>query len=220
MKLRLPKISRRTKIIVGAAAAFVATANASVKRIQSNEIGLRTTFGVASLRLLGPGLHFQFPFVSITHAYRLNTQTINFGAGSGRFLPFWNDTSDRNILVTDIRVQYKVVPDARKLSFWRWDMGGWGLTVNTGADGYWKLTSLINDSANAVFGRRAAAEPMYIPNQFANELYRDINFRFAQNNIPVQVESLEVKQIRTARFFPVRTVSYQVVGPAASSGPK
>lgn len=202
----LAKRSKKEKLVALAAAALIVTTWASTKMIGPNEFGLQQTMGVVTSDVRGPGLYFQVPFAQITHSYRSNTQTLQFGAGSNRFFPWKIDTSDRNLLVADVAVNYKVIPDAQKLAFWRWAMRDWF----TGRNGYWLLTDMANTSANVVLGQKTMAETLSKPTEFAQDYYQDLSTRLDINNIPVQIQSIEVNGVRTT-FWPTRSVQYRKV---------
>ena len=106
MKIAFPKFPKKTVRFAAAASVLLATAVSSVKIIRTNEFGLQETTGVVTSGVMLPGVYFQVPFAQITHAYRGNTQTISFGAGSFRFFPWNHDTADKNILVADVTINY------------------------------------------------------------------------------------------------------------------
>ncbi|MDD5585720.1 MAG: SPFH domain-containing protein [Alphaproteobacteria bacterium] len=213
MKVRMPSVSKRAKVLAFAAAALLLTSWAAVKIINTNEFGLQQTASVVTSGIKKPGIYLQIPFLQITHSYRENTQTIKLGAGSNRFFPWKVDTADQNLLVADVTVQYKVMPDANKLTFWRWSMRDWFM----GANGYWLLTSMTNTSANAALGRKTLADTLSKPTEFAENLFNDLSTRLDVNNIPIQIESVEVNGLRTT-FWPTRTIQYRkVVNPKTST---
>ncbi len=210
-KIRLEKRRARAlavSALVGAGLYNVLTV------VNPNQMAMRETlFNVTSDRLMGPGWYFQIPFVQYTHVYNMNTQRFDFSAGSNRWmLPISSSTSDQNILQADVTLNYKVLPDEQKLIYHRWDMHNWPWQGYFGKpDGYYQLTGLLNDSANAVLGRRRMGETLSNPKKFAEDLYQDFTQRLQMNNVPVEVESLEVKGFNTS-FIPSRTKSYNAVG--------
>lgn len=214
------KLSRRQKIAAFSAAAFLMTSWASMKVIRANEFGLRQTVGIVNSDLKKPGIHFQIPFAQLTHAYRASTQTIKFGAGSNRFIPWDMNTTDKNVLIADITINYTVKPDAEKLKLWRWEMRDWF----TGRNGYWLLTDMANTSANAVLGNRTMAEAISKPVDFAQDFYANYVARLETNNIPVEIQSIEIERTRTT-LWPTHSVHYvRVINPSAQPpqpvGPK
>ena len=203
IRKHLPKVSRQ-QVVRGAAAMVVAAATAaSVKMIGANKFGLQETVGIVTSDILQPGVRLQFPFAQITHVYHTNTQKFELNAGSGRFLPFWSSTSDQNILTTDVVLSYQIQPNAQKLSFWRWSMEDWFAPT----DGYWVITGMMNDSANAVLGKRTMAETLANPSRYSKELFDDLQQRLDRSNVPVSIESVELREINTT-IFPTRTISY------------
>ena len=102
-------------------------------------------------------------------------------------------------MTASVTLQYKVVPDVGKLAMHRWAMDGWMM-----ADGYWLLTRRMNESANAVLGRRTQAENMSNPKQFVKDFYEDLKTRLEQNNIPVEIESIELHGFNTS-YKPTHT---------------
>lgn len=208
-------VSSKTMKSLAASFAVAISSYASVSKIAPDQVGLRDTFYAVTGDLLKPGIYFQFPYIQYTHKYSLRTQQIEFNAGSCRFIPVCDSTGDRNPLMAQIVLQYKVTPDLQKINFHRWAMGTWG----TGRDGYWLITDLLNTSANAVMGQKSMAETLSNPDGFIHDLRRDFAERLETNNIPVKIESLELKSFLTS-YVPTRTVSYaNVISNQASPQP-
>jgi regulator of protease activity HflC (stomatin/prohibitin superfamily) len=206
---KLPKIPLPNKVWskrLGIAFAAAATGYSSYNYVGPDQFAIRETLGsVTSKEALPPGLYFHLPFVQYTHSYQSGVQKISFNAGCGRFNPFVDSTADQNELMAQVTLQYKVTPDIAKLSLHRWSMDGWMM-----ADGYWLISGMMNDSANAVFGKRTMAETIANPARFAAEFAEDVKFRLEQNNVPVEIESIEVHGFKTT-YLPTRTVSYEAV---------
>jgi hypothetical protein len=200
--------------LVAAATAAVVTAFAAVSRVNKQEFGMRETFFKITSGILQPGMHPQFPFFQFTHHYESGTQRIEFDAGGCRFLPFCESTNDRNSITAKVVLNYKIQQDANKMALHRWSMDGFVFQ-----DGYWLLTRMLNDSANAVLGKQAMHQTLANQADFLKALYEDFSFRLKQNNVPVDIESLELKEFETS-LNTARTVSYEVVrGPAYSAPP-
>jgi hypothetical protein len=215
--MAMPKLPTKWKKGLAAASALAMTAWATFTQVQPQQIGLRETFYIMTgNKVLQPKIYTQFPFVQYTHKYGANTQTIEFNGGGCRFLPNCDSTGDQNNLSAEFRLNYKVIPDAQKLSFHRWEMEKWG----TGRNGYWTLTSMLNTSANAILGQKSMKESLNSdPNAFAKAVFNDLSYRLAQNNIPVEVESLELKEFKTW-YVPTRTVAYGTAGQVSDPSPR
>lgn len=186
------------------------TAYASVTQVDPDQIGLRENFYLATGHdVLKPRIYFQVPFIQYTHKYAANTQDIEFNAGGCRFWPSCDSTKDKNPLRAELVLHYRVLPDAQKLAMHRWAMEGFIMQ-----DGYWLLTRMMNTSANAILGQKSMAEILNNPDQIRKEIYEDLTNRLALNNIPVEIQSLELKGFSTW-YTPARSVSYGVtVNPA------
>jgi len=89
-------------------------------------------------------------------------------------------------------------------------MDGWIL-----ADGYWLLTRRMNESANAILGRRSMTEIASDPKRFMQEFHEDLKARLEQNNIPVEIESIELHGFNT--IGPTRVVAYEVIRTGAAN---
>jgi regulator of protease activity HflC (stomatin/prohibitin superfamily) len=177
-----------------AALGLCLTGVASINNIRPGEFGLQETFyRFASAGIKEPGVYLQVPFAQFMHHYGANTQNIEFNAGSCRFFPTCANTNDKNALTAKIALNYRVMPDAKKLSFHRWEMDGFVMQ-----DGYWLLSGLLNDSANTVMGRYTMAETLSHPDRFLNELNADFLNRIYVNTIPIEIESIELKEFYTS----------------------
>ena len=211
----LPKTSS-TKAKAGYLAAIfgaVVTGYAAQNYVGPEQFALRETFGMVTSGVLPSGLYLHVPYAQYTHSYQRNTQHIHFNAGSCRFWRGCDSTADNNPLIADVVLNYQTTPDTEKLALHRWSMDGWVFP-----DGYWLLTGLMNDSANAVMGQKGIAETMANPQKFIDDFANDVSFRFAQNNIPVEIESLEVKGFKAT--LPANIVSNQIKRFKPNSQPK
>lgn len=205
--INLPHISKKAAGALATTAALALTGYAAGNKINPKQFGLRETFyAVVGDTLLDSRIHMQVPFVQYTHTYDMNTQKINFNAGSCRFVPFCDSTADQNPLTSNITLHYKVVKDHQKITYHRWAMEGFIMP-----DGYWLLTDMMNTSANAVLGRNTMAHTLSNPQEYLKALHEDLSIRLAQNNIPVEIESLELAALNSS-YAPTRTVSYQSIG--------
>lgn len=165
---------------------------------------LKSTMGAVAEKTTPSGLYMHLPLVQYVHDYHKGTQTIDVTSGGMRFFPSGESTKDKNYLGAEGRLLYRVTEDAEKLGYHPWAMDGYVLP-----DGYWLLTDMMNQSANAVLGNRSLAGTQSNPELYAEEFYEDLDFRLKQNNVPVEVESYELKRFKT--FGPTQTVSYQKV---------
>ena len=199
--IRLDTTKKKIGMIT-AISGLVMSAFAAVSRVEPGEFAIRETFYRMTSDIIKPGIHPQVPFVQFTHNFETNTQRAEIKAGSCRFWPLCNSTKDGNALTAEVALNYKVLPDAQKLGFHLWSMDGFIMP-----DGYWLVTRMLNDSANAVMGRYDMAQIMANPEKFAKELKEDLIFRLQQNNIPVEIESLELKSFSTS-YEPVKSVNY------------
>lgn len=207
---QIPKIHIGKRTAFGAAAAVaVAAAMSSVTTVGPNQMGLRETLGNVTSDLMKPGMSFTIPVIQFTHVYQTNTQKIDFVAGSDRWTPFKPSTADQNVLMAEVVLNFKVIPDEQNLIYHRWAMRKWFGTPN----GYFLVTQMMNDSANAVLGRQTMAQALASPAKFESDYYQDLTQRLQINNIPVAIESLELKKLQT--FMPTRTVAYNVQGISA-----
>ncbi len=170
----------------------------------TDKFTLKSTFGKVADKTTPSGLYFHIPFIQYVHDYHKGVQTIDYSAGGMRFLPFGESTSDRNHLSSSLRLNYRVTEDTKKLGYHPWAMDGYLLP-----DGYWLLTDMMNQSANAVMGKQPLTETVGNPEKYIKEYYEDLTFRLEQNNVPVEIESLELQKFNT--FFPTRSVSYQKI---------
>lgn len=170
----------------------------------ANKFTLKSTFGKVDDKTQSSGFYAHLPFVQYVHDYRKEVQTIDFSVGGIRFLPFGESTADKNHLDADVKLNYRVIEDAKKLGFHAWEMDGYLLQ-----DGYWLLTDMMNQSGNAVMGDRSLAETVSDPKRFTKEFFEDLAFRLEQNNVPVEIESVELQKFKT--FAPTKTVSYHKI---------
>lgn len=161
--------------------------------VGSDQFGLRTTLGVASDKTLPPNLYLHVPLLQYTHNYQANTQRIEFRAGGMRWVPFTASTNDQNVLTANLALNYRVTQDPEKLALHRWAMDGYFMP-----DGYFLLTGLLNDSVNAVMGQQSLAKTINDPKAFTDAVRADLAFRIEQNNVPVQIESLELHSFDTS----------------------
>jgi hypothetical protein len=168
----------------------------------SNKFTLKSNFGKVADETTSSGLYFHIPLAQYTHDYRKEVQSIEFNAGGMRFFPFGESTYDKNYMSSSLRLNYRVTEDTQKLGYHGWAMDGYFLE-----DGYWLLTDMMNQSANAVMGNHSMAETMADPQRYIEEYYEDLLFRFEQNNVPVEVESIEFEKFNT--FLSTETISYQ-----------
>lgn len=186
-----------------AATGLALTGYASVTNITPKQFGLRESFYVMTGNIMNPGIYFQFPFVQYTHRYETNTQVLQLNSGGCRFLPWCDSTGDHNPLTADMVLHYRVLPNVDKMNFHRWAMESWG----TGRDGYWLITKTLNTAANTALGQKNMADTLKDPEGFQKAVYNDLKYRLEQNNIPVEIESLELKGFNTW-YTPTRTVVY------------
>ena len=179
-------------------------------KINPNQFGIKTSFGKVTSDILSPGYRFHVPLIQYTHDYNAQVQRIRFTAGGIYFLPFGKSTGDQNTLLSEIVLNYRVLSDKQKLGYHRWAMDGFLLP-----DGFWILTRRLNESVNAVMGKQRMAETLSNPEQFMLDLHSDLKLRLETNNIPVQIESIELNKFKT--FLPVKSISYQKTGISVGS---
>lgn len=213
MKFPFSKKKTAAYLALGIVFASVATDGGLLyNKVGPNQAGLKTTFGkILSKDMLKSGVHFNVPLVQYTHDYNMQVQNIRFTSGGVYFLPFGESTGDRNTLLSDVTLNYRVIPDAVKLGYHRWSMDGFLLS-----DGFWLLTKMLNDSTNAVMGKQSMADTISSPKEFADELLADLAIRLETNNIPIKIESIELNSFKT--FMPTKSISYQ--NTAMPSGPR
>ena len=206
MAFTLPKISKRTAGILAVAFGTVAAGTATFNKTDPGQFGLRET-GYVTIAddFLKPGIHMQIPFLQYTHNYDANTQKIAFNAGGCRFMPGCDSTADQNPLRAELVLSYRVTPDHDKMAFHRWAMEGFVMQ-----DGYWLLTEMINTSANATLGKQTMSQSLNNPHAVLSAFTEDLTLRLAQNNVPVEIESIELKSLNTT-YMPSRTVSYGAI---------
>lgn len=209
------QVSGRTVRRTAAAAALATMAYAAQNYVQSDQFGLRETLGNITSGILPPRVYLHVPFFQYTHSYQANTQRIEFNAGSCRFWRGCDNTADHNAMVAHVVLNYRTEQNVDKLALHRWSMDGWMMP-----DGYWLLTDLMNDSANAVMGKRSIDQTMGDPKRFVAELAEDTALRFAQSNVPVEIESIEFKGFKAT--FPTRTVANNIVQlrPSVDTAPR
>ncbi len=168
----------------------------------SNKFVIKTTLGNISSDNLSSGIYLNVPFAQYTHDYNRQVQTLSFTTGGHYHIPFGASTEDQNSLLADMRLHYRVLPDKEKLGFHRWAMDGFVMP-----DGYWLLTQMMNDSANAVMGQATMAHTASHPEEYLQNFLEDFKIRIEQNNIPIEVQSVELKNFNT--FLPSNMISYQ-----------
>ena len=199
------KITKKNLVRLGLfslAAASVLDGGIVYNYAPSNKFTLKSTLGKVADQTTPSGLYLHLPFVQYVHDYHKEVQTIEYSAGGMRFLPLGASTNDQNHLSASMKLNYRVTEDTKQLGYHPWAMDGYILQ-----DGYWILTDMMNQSANAVMGDRPMVETMSDPERFTEEFYEDLEFRFKQNNMPVDIESIEFQKFNT--FFSTKTVSYQ-----------
>lgn len=179
----------------------------SVANIGPGEFGLQTTAEFAP-KLKGPSISVQVPFIQFTHVYNAAVQSINLKTGGARFLPGYASTKDNNAFMSDMVLNYKLKQDETNIGIWRWSMRPWFM----GRDGYWLLTGKMNESANAVLGDKNMAEILSDPKAYVQAYTDDLKSRLEQNNIPVEIISVELKGFKTS-IFPARALTYEIVEP-------
>jgi regulator of protease activity HflC (stomatin/prohibitin superfamily) len=181
------------------------TIYATFSWVSPRQFGLQTTgYVLLSDHTIGPGLRFQVPFIQYTHQYNANTQVIAMNAGGCRFWMTCDSTGDQNPLRASMVLQYRLIPDPENLGFHEWAMEGFLFT-----DGYWLLTRMLNTSANAILGQKTTPAVLSEPQVFVEAVQSDLVARLKLNNVPVEVESLELRDFNTW-FTPIRTVSYGI----------
>ena len=201
--------NNKKSLIIGASASFaVASAIGSVNYVGPNEFGVQEILMNVTDANVKSGVHFQIPFVQITHKYNTAIQKFTFNAGSGRWIKWAGSTEDRNTLTAKVKLSYKIDPDETKIIYHRWGMRKWFGQDN----GYFVLTDLLNDSANAVMGKKPLGEIVADPSTFNKELLNDFRFRVETNNIPITIESIELQSLDTT-MKPTHTISYQLNNP-------
>ncbi len=194
-----------TKSAITIAGLALATAFAAVSRTQPDQFAIQETLYRFNSEIIPPRISIQIPFIQFTHNFQANTQKIEFNAGSCRFWPLCDSTKDQNPLTANIVLNYKILPDKKKLSYHLWEMDGFVMP-----DGYWLLTDLLNQSTNAVMGRGDLAEHLRKPEDFLKALKEDFAFRAEQNNVPIEIESLELKKFKTS-YWPINSIGYAVI---------
>lgn len=177
----------------------------SISRTAPDQFAIQETLYKFNSEIIKPRISAQVPFVQFTHNFQSSTQRAEFNAGSCRFWPMCANTQDHNSLIAQVVLNYKVKPDAQNLSYHLWEMDGFVMP-----DGYWLATRVLNESTNAVMGRNDMATIMKYPEQLLKQIKDDFVFRLEQNNIPIEVESLELKKVSTS-FWPANRVYYAVV---------
>jgi regulator of protease activity HflC (stomatin/prohibitin superfamily) len=187
------KAARIAAIVLTAAAVLYSGQN----MVAPGQFGMRVSFLKADPIVQENGWKVFVPLLQYVHSYNLNTQRIEFNAGSCRFFPGCNSTADHNPLLARVGISYKVRPDIPKLAMQRWAMDGWVMP-----DGYWLISELANDSANAVLGRQSMAQALQQPEKFLKDFENDLKTRLEQSNVPIDVQSVELRDMGTK--FPTR----------------
>jgi regulator of protease activity HflC (stomatin/prohibitin superfamily) len=160
--------------------------------VSPGQFGMRVSFWKADPKIQESGWKAFVPFVQYVHSYNQNTQRIEFNAGSCRFLPWCDSTADHNPLLAHVGINYKVRPDIPKLALQRWAMDGWIMP-----DGYWLISELANESANAVLGQQSMAQALQKPEQFLKDFQHDLAQRLERSNVPVDLQSIELLGLKT-----------------------
>lgn len=175
-----------------------------------NQFTLKTNWSAVSDETTGSGLHLHLWPATYTHDYPAQIQRINFNAGGIWHLPFGDSTADQNHLHARMRLNYTVSQDTDSLQYHRWGMEDYfGLPA-----GYFMLTGYMNSSANAIMGQDEMGVTLGNPEAYLEAFSRDFSFRLQQNNVPIQIESIELEGFGT--FFPTRDVSYNRINVSGS----
>jgi len=162
--------------------------------VQPNEFAVRTTMGAITSDDLPSGIQLKVPFAQSIYTYSRNVIINEFSAGSSGTSEA--NTQDRNKLQANIRLHYRIDPKAGDMNFHYYNLSAtWGQ-----GDGKSFLTTFINDSANAIFGRRPARETLGDDKRFLEEFYDNLNWRLTQNKIPVTVDMIELLNISATDY--------------------
>lgn len=201
----MPRVTKKKAVLysLGAVGVSALVWGTTYNLVEPDQFSMRVTMGVNSDGIKPSGLYFNVPFVQYTHSYQATQQRINYHAGSCWLIPLCDSTADHNILTAQVSLNYRVTKDTEKLLLHRWSMDGWQM-----ADGYWLITYLMNDSANAILGKRNMVDNILRPKEFLDDFTQDFSQRLTQNNVPIEIDSIEMHGFTT--FLRTRNVSYHI----------
>jgi len=198
--------SKRNASILAAAFGLAAIGLASYSNVRPSQFGLQEIYYTrVEGDILKPGIRGQIPLLHFTHTFNAKTQTISYNAGGCRFKPGCESTGDHNPLRVELELSYRVIPDRDKLTAHLWDMEGYILP-----DGYWLLTEMMNTSANAALGKQSMIQHLDNPKVILKNIHDDLAQRLTLNNIPVEIERLEIKSLNTS-YIPTRFPNYDSI---------
>lgn len=175
--------------------------------VQPNEFAVRTTMGAITSSDLPSGPSFKVPFVQSIYTYSRNVIINEFTAGASGNGDA--NTQDRNKLEANMRLHYRIDPTVGDMNFHYYNLSS---LIGQG-DGSDYLKTLINDSANAVFGQRSARETLADDDAFIKAFADNLEWRLRQNKVPITIDTVELLNIKATDYrVPVQKMFRPGVG--------
>jgi len=158
---------------------------------------------------LRPGFYWKWPAYEKIYIFNNNTIITENTVGEGK------NTSDQNAFTADVRLHYRVNPSVGSIAL--------KISAISSDDAASELVTYMNQSVNAAVGSRPGRESLADPAGFLIGFQNNLNWRISQNNLPVQVDSIEILTMHANITQPIQMrvtssgVVEQMAGPAAVS---
>lgn len=186
--------SHKWEIAGGVAALFTVVglivAYKSYDSVPPQNFGVRITWGQLSKDILQPGYYWKSPILDSIYSFSNNTIIMEHTAGSG------NNTKDQNPFTATMRLHYRIDPTVGILG-----MHYKALDIDGGVA---TLKDYMTQSVNAIVGSRVSRDHLANYDQFLQAFLDNLNWRIAQNNFPIRVDTVELLSAKIDLRTPVQ----------------
>lgn len=178
----------------------VGLAARSYKIVPAQSYGVRITLGQMKNDMLKPGFYLKYPVYDSIEIFSNNTVIVESEVGSIATSTNSGElnSSDRNPISARLRTHYRINPKVGSIALKLPELLG---DSNNGEKAFQEFE---NQSFNAVVGSRPAADTLADPKGFLEAFLDNLKWRLAQNNMPIEVDVVELKSFHTDLNKPIQ----------------
>ncbi len=153
----------------------------SFEIVEAGNFGVRIKNGKLVSDNLEAGIYSKSPIFDTIYELRNNTIILETTAGTGR------NTHEQNMLTADLRIHYKIKPE----------IGSIALQIDNMVTDQGKalLEEVADNSLDSVVGERHSMDHLANPQGLLQGLADNFEWRFRQNNVPAEIDSIELLTI-------------------------
>lgn len=193
----------------------------SFDSVPNGYYGIRENLGQIDPVKLGPGWYSKKPWRESIWSFNNNVVRREVTVGSGSGVSSGSSTTntssvladlitrDRNPFSVDMRIHYKISPDAGLLGLHLSDMSN--------SDGISLLKQLADNSTRYLAGQQNALDLLNDPENFLKSFVSDFDMRLRQNNVPVEIEMIELIALNVGGMRKITAMRWKSDGTIESS---